>query len=71
LRIGAAGVEVALGKLQSTKDYGKHIIEIMRDTTGELANRLHLLRLAELFLRSFAFTRLGAQLLGRLGYRFL
>ena len=33
-----------------TQNGGEHVVEVVRDTTGQLADRLHFLRLAKLFL---------------------
>ena len=42
-------------KLSVTDDRGEHIVEIVRDSAGQLPDGLHLLRLAELFFEPPAF----------------
>ena len=44
----------ALQQLQAATDANQQIVEIMRQATGQLADRLHLLRLAQLFLPTHA-----------------
>ncbi len=39
-------------------DRGQHIVEVMRDAARELADRLHLLRLREIFLQGAQFRRI-------------
>jgi len=38
-------------EFRTTQDHGQQIIEIVGDSSGQLAHRLHLLRLAELLLQ--------------------
>ena len=52
--------ELAPGEIEAADDDREHVVEIVRDAAGELADRLHLLDLAEL--------RLGGGALGRLGF---
>ena len=59
--VGAGAGELALGKVDPADDDREHIVEIVRDAAGELADRLHLLRLAQLLLGGGALGRLGAQ----------
>ena len=42
--------QTTLQRLQIAGDHGQQIVEVVRDPAGELADRLHLLCLAELFL---------------------
>src|SRR3712207_7947889 len=39
-----------LHEVERTDDAGQQVVEVMRDAAGELADRLHLLRLAQLLL---------------------
>ena len=43
--------QTTLQRFQIAGDHGQQIVEVVRDPAGELADRLHLLDLAELFLR--------------------
>ena len=48
-----AGAEFVLSQLRVTNDDGEQIVEIVRDTAGEPADRLHLLRVPKLFIQPF------------------
>ena len=65
--LGIAG-QPAPGKVQAADDDCQHIIEIMSDSAGELADRFHLLHLANLILGALAGGHLFAQRLFG-GYR--
>ncbi len=43
--------ELFFEQIEVTHDYGKDIVEVMRDATCQLTDGLHLLRLSELFVR--------------------
>src|SRR4029077_12008602 len=43
------------GKLRVSKNRGQHVVEIVCDAAGQLPNRLHFLRLSELFLERSLF----------------
>ena len=58
LDLAARAVQLAPGEIEAADDDREHIVEIVGDAAGELADRLHLLDLAEL--------RLGGGALGRL-----
>jgi len=49
--IEAPGVDAALQQFQAADDPGQHVVEVVRDAARQLADRLHLLRLAQLLLR--------------------
>ena len=59
LDLAARAVQLAPGEIEAADDDREHVVEIVGDAAGELADRLHLLDLAEL--------RLGGGALGRLG----
>ena len=48
--IGGTNLQTTLERLQIAGDHGQQIVEVVCDPTGELADRLHLLRMAELCL---------------------
>ncbi len=48
-------VQAAVQQLQRAHDDGQHIVEIVGDPAGQLTDRLHLLRLAQLFLEAALF----------------
>ncbi len=50
----ATGLDVALGQVEPADDAGEHIVEVVGDAAGELADRFHLLRLAQRGLGLFA-----------------
>ncbi len=56
-------MQLAPGEIEPADDHGKHVVEVVRDAAGQLADRLHLLHLAEL--------RLGGGALGRLALQAL
>ena len=56
--LAARAVEPAPGKVDPADDHRQHIVEIVRDAAGQLADRLHLLDLAELRLGGLALARL-------------
>ena len=56
--LAARAVQLAPGEIEAADDDREHIVEIVGDAAGELADRLHLLDLAQL--------RLGGGALGRL-----
>ena len=45
-----AGVEAVEEQVRVAEDRGQHVVEVVRDAAGEAADRLHLLRLAQLHL---------------------
>ncbi len=47
----APGLVVALQHVDAAHDAGQQVVEIMGDTAGELTDRFHLLRLAQLLLQ--------------------
>ena len=49
-RSSALVAQTTLQRLQIADDDGQQIVEVVRDPAGQLADRLHLLRLAKLFL---------------------
>ncbi len=59
LDLAARAVQLAPGEIEAADDDREHVVEIVGDAAGQLADRLHLLDLAEL--------RLGGGALGRLG----
>ena len=63
-QVAACGGEVgaAPGEFETAQNDGQHIVEIVRDTAGQLADRVHLLHLAQLGF-------LGAEFRRRLGHR--
>ena len=74
----ARAVEPAQREVDAADDDREHIVEIVRDAAGQLADRLHLLDLAELRLGRLALGRFGLerlvglpQFLGALAHRLL
>ncbi len=61
----ARAVEAAQGKVDAADDDRQHIVEVVGDAAGQLADRLHLLDLAELGLGGLALRGLGLQRLVR------
>ena len=59
-------VEAAQGKVDAADDDGEHVVEVVRDAAGQLADRFHLLDLAELGLGGLALGGFGFQRLVRL-----
>jgi hypothetical protein len=57
--------ELALGQIEATDDHRQHIVEIVRDAPGQLADRLHLLHLMQLRFGGGAFGGFLAQALVR------
>ena len=47
---GVAALELALQQVAVADHRGHQVVEVVRDPAGELADRLHLLRLAQLLL---------------------
>ena len=64
--LAARAVEAAQRKVDAADDDRQHVVEIVGDAAGQLADRLHLLDLAELRLGGLALLRLGLQRLVRL-----
>ena len=71
-------VEAAPGKVDAADDHRQHIVEVVGDAAGQLADRLHLLDLAELGFGRLALVRLGLerlvglpQFLGPVAHRLL
>ena len=62
----AGALEPALGRVEVADDDGHQIVEVVGDAAGELANRLHLLRLRQRGLRILADARLLRQRVGAL-----
>ena len=52
--VGLAARQLALDEVHGADDDGEHIVEIMGDATGELADRFHLLHLPHLRFRRLA-----------------
>ena len=48
-------VELAVDGVEPAEHQRQHVVEVVRDAAGELAERLHLLRLAQLLLEAPAF----------------
>ena len=61
----ARAIEAAQGKIDAADDDREHVVEVVRDAAGQLADRLHLLHLAELGFGRFALRRFGLQRLVR------
>ena len=61
LRLFGRGDDQPLREFEPADDHREHIVEIMRDAAGELADRLHLLRLPQLRLGRLALAHLAAQ----------
>jgi hypothetical protein len=55
------GCHAALHEVQAADDHGQKVVEVVRDAAGELADRLHLLRLPEQRLRFQALCAFGLQ----------
>ena len=58
----AAICQTTLRQLQATDDDREHVVEVMCDTAGQLADGFHLLRLAKFGFSVFAKGHFGAQL---------
>ena len=56
--VGLAARQLALQEVKAAHDDGEHVVEVVGDAAGELADRLHLLDLAELLLDLGAGVRL-------------
>ena len=76
--LAARAVEAAQGKVDAADDHRQHIVEVVGDAAGQLADRLHLLDLAKLGFGRLALVGLGLerlvglpQLLGALAHRLL
>ena len=54
-------VEAAPGKVDAADDHREHIVEVVRDAAGQLADRFHLLDLAQLRLGRLALDGFGFQ----------
>ncbi len=61
--------QAALQQLQAAADSLQHVVEVVRDAAGELADRLHLLALVQRRLDLPALQRLGPQGVGGLAQR--
>ncbi len=61
LHVGAALREALVQQMQAALDDGEQVVEIVRHAAGELADRFHLLALAQRFFRLFAFLHLGLE----------
>ena len=59
LDLAARAGQLAPGEVEAADDDREHVVEVVGDAAGQLADRLHLLDLAQL--------RLGGGALGRLG----
>ena len=57
----ARTAQPAAGKVDPADHHGEHIVEVVGDAAGQLADRLHLLHLAKLGLGRLALDRLGLQ----------
>ena len=55
--LAARAVEPAQRKVDAADDDGEHVVEVVRDAAGELADGFHLLDLAKLGFGGFAFLR--------------
>ena len=60
-RVAAGGADMALQGLQVAEDDGEQVVEVMGDAAGELADRFHLLGLAQRSFHALALRRLGRQ----------
>ena len=74
----ARAAQAAAGKVDPADDHREHIVEIVRDAAGQLADRFHLLDLAKLGLGRLPLDRFGferlvglPQFLGPVAHRFL
>ncbi len=56
-RLRRVGREPSLGEIDAADDDGEHIVEVMREAAGQLADRLHLLRLPQLLGEMLALRR--------------
>ena len=59
--LAAGAVELALGEIEAADDDRQHIVEIVGDAAGQLADGFHLLDLGELGLGGGALGRFGEQ----------
>ena len=59
--LASRAVETAAGEIDPANDDRQHVVEIMRDATGQLTNGFHLLDLAELGFGRLAIDRLGLE----------
>ena len=59
--LATRSVEAAACEVDTTHDDGEHIVEVVGDSTGELADGFHLLDLAKLCLGRLPFLRFGLQ----------
>ena len=64
--LAAGAVQPPQRKVDSADHHGQHVVEVVGDAAGQLADRLHLLDLAELGLGGLALGGLGLQRLVRL-----
>ena len=62
----ARAVQAPQGKVDAADDDCEHVVEVVGDAAGQLADRFHLLHLAELGFGGFALRRFGFQRLVRL-----
>jgi len=58
---GAAAGNAALDEVQRAEHAGQHVVEVMGQAAGQLADGFHLLRVAQCFLGAFAFGHLDMQ----------
>ena len=59
--LAARAVEAAQRKVDAADDHREHVVEVVRDAAGQLADRLHLLDLAQLGFGGLALLRFGLQ----------
>ena len=78
MHFAARAVEAAPGEVDPADHHRQHVVEVVRDAAGQLADRLHLLDLAKLGFGGLALVGFGLQrcvrlpqLAGALGDRFL
>ena len=67
LDLAARSAQLAPGEVEPADDDREHVVEVVGDAAGQLADRLHLLDLAKLGLGRGALGRLGLEPLVRLG----
>jgi len=62
----ATGIQAQANQIQRTDDASQHVVEVVCDAAGKLADGVHLLRVAQLFLCSAALLDFDGQLVERL-----
>ncbi|KWV85935.1 hypothetical protein PFLmoz3_04458 [Pseudomonas fluorescens] len=67
--VAASGGNVTLHQVEAADDAGEHVVEVMGDTAGELADRFHLLRMAQGIFGTLALEHLVLQALVGFGQR--